>query len=411
MLEPGDDFVRFMTIHKSKGLQFGAVALPDLSRAFRGKDSVGPLLIERAAGRIEVRPSAKITSAGYEQLARTELENLRAERARQLYVACTRAERCLLLPLYWRKNADKTKDCLLAFLEQTGRLAPAADIPYGRAQGSISYVDTTRWQQELSAPGGLSQRPKKGADEACEELLEERQKWQDQRNVLIARATWAPPLVWPSALEGDILPSPLADEGPSVTDGKGLGALFHRVMRSVPLRPEESGEDFGQFVQGLADLEAAAAGMNETAAGEAARLACDAAANPAFLQLLQGAESVRREVPFCTPLRLLPVCEPSTDGYLEGSIDLLAVGKGKATIIDYKTDHIPQEGIEALERRYWPQLGLYALALRACGGYEGETEMVLYFVRARALRSRQLDSALIQTVRESLRKVLPEPPR
>jgi len=252
VVEPEDDFVRIMTIHKSKGLQFGAVVLPDLARGFRGKDSVEPLLIDRATRHLEVRPAGKITSEGYDELAQTESDNLRAERARQLYVACTRAERCLVLPLYWRKNGGKKEDCLLAFLEQTGRLAPAGEVPYGLEKDNVFYVDTRQWQEELSASEHQAAGTKKVTEKACEELLRDREKWQEQRKELIARATAAPPLVWPSAQEGDIVPSPRAEESPFAFEGKGFGSLFHHVMHAMPLRPEERGGDFERLVHDLA---------------------------------------------------------------------------------------------------------------------------------------------------------------
>jgi len=402
VVEPGDDFVRVMSIHKAKGLQFGTAALPDLARPLPRRDKVGPLLVDRQTGRIEVRPAAHVSSCGYEELAEHEHENIRAECARLLYVASTRAERFLLLPLYWRKSVRETPDSLLALLEKTGCFAPAENIPYGERRGPHYYVDTRRWQREVSLAEGLPEAASAAPEESCQDLLRQRQEWLKRRTELIERAAAVPPILRPSAVEGDFVPSALAEESAGGGRGKGFGALFHNVMRTIPLLPQEQGGDFEQLVQRTARLEASALGLEEAAADEAARLAGSAAGNPHFRKLLAGARTVSREVPFCVPMSVLPLCDENAGGYLEGSIDLLLIGERAATILDYKTDAVGPHGFKAVEDRYWPQLALYALALRGCGTARQQTELVLYFVRAGALRHRRLDDELIESVKKRI---------
>jgi ATP-dependent helicase/nuclease subunit A len=108
-----DDSLQFMTIHKSKGLEFDTVILPGLDRKTGGNDQ--PLLLweevtsETAAGTAGDTSlvTAPFIPRGYSQgadevtaydyLKMLEKERAAFEDARVVYVAATRAERCLHL--------------------------------------------------------------------------------------------------------------------------------------------------------------------------------------------------------------------------------------------------------------------------------------------------------------------------
>jgi ATP-dependent exoDNAse (exonuclease V) beta subunit (contains helicase and exonuclease domains) len=85
--------VALLTIHKSKGLEFPVVVLPDLQRRWR--QSAGKFVFERNSGLgFDVpdmlgrrRPTA-LKSLALERIERRE----QFERMRQLYVAMTRAQ-------------------------------------------------------------------------------------------------------------------------------------------------------------------------------------------------------------------------------------------------------------------------------------------------------------------------------
>ncbi len=107
-----DDKLQFMTIHKSKGLEFDTVILPGLDRKTGGNDQ--PLLLWEEVPRenamhdaaqtdlIAAPLPAKGASKGaaptpYDYLKHLERTRAANEDARVLYVAATRAERCLHL--------------------------------------------------------------------------------------------------------------------------------------------------------------------------------------------------------------------------------------------------------------------------------------------------------------------------
>ncbi|NLD51989.1 MAG: UvrD-helicase domain-containing protein, partial [Clostridiales bacterium] len=100
-LGAGEDVVRIMTMHKSKGLEFPVVFLPDLSHRFR-LDGQGELLLLDAEVGMALRkvdPDLRMTHhtlAGKAILLKKSRET-RSEEARLLYVAMTRARDHLIL--------------------------------------------------------------------------------------------------------------------------------------------------------------------------------------------------------------------------------------------------------------------------------------------------------------------------
>jgi len=209
---------------------------------------------------------------------------------------------------------------------------------------------------------------------------------------LVERASAAGRFVLPSGLEEQFRRAPLAEEAAGRAGGKDFGSLFHELMSVVPLEPEEATDE---LLRGLARLEAASLGADGEAVDEAARLAGETVRNEEFRALLALGE-VEREVAFCVPLEALGA---GAGGFAEGSMDLLVRAAGRCVVLDYKTDRFGAGGQGRVAGRYWPQLGLYGLAARACGLAPGEVELALFFVRAGAIVRRPLDEALAAGVR------------
>jgi ATP-dependent exoDNAse (exonuclease V) beta subunit len=124
-----DGRLQLMTIHKAKGLEFDTVILPGLHREPSGRDTPllawdsfplasGERLVAAPVNRRRGRKGAEPTV--YDFLQRMERERSRNEEARVLYVAATRAVRCLHLVGVAQCDEDGAL------------LAPRAASPLGR---------------------------------------------------------------------------------------------------------------------------------------------------------------------------------------------------------------------------------------------------------------------------------------
>jgi len=397
VVEPGDDFVLLMSIHKAKGLEFDAVCLPDLSRGLR--DDVGPLVVDRLGRRVELSAGTCIRSRGYEELAQLERENVLEEQKRLLYVGATRARRLLILPLYWQRS---DKGCTLKLLAETGCFAGPEDVPFGEAREGVFYWDTRVAEPDIE-PSARPAGPMAGRAPAAE-LPGRRRQWRQEHDEIVLRSSQRPPIILPSELaEG-----PAEWVGPAAAGGEGreFGSLFHSVMRRMPLKEVSVAEELEALAGGMAAMEAAAMGLDEGTAREAARLVIALIQDGEFGELVRGAEVVLQEVPIAVPLRALPFFGAGADGLLEARIDLLLMGGERTVVLDYKTDRLEAEAEGRAASRYWPQLALYALALDACGWLRAQSELVLCFVRGTGMRTRQLDEALLEETERRLKEAL-----
>jgi len=115
--DPQGDAVQMMTIHKSKGLEFDTVILPGLHRDTGSNDSSLLLwdLFPAADGRehllvapMRQKGTGSDEPTAYDYLRRVEAERAAHETERLLYVAATRAIRCL--HLVGVAKADERKD-------------------------------------------------------------------------------------------------------------------------------------------------------------------------------------------------------------------------------------------------------------------------------------------------------------
>jgi ATP-dependent exoDNAse (exonuclease V) beta subunit len=172
-----DDHLQFMTIHKSKGLEFDSVILPGLDRKIGGNDQ--PLLLweevprENAlhdAARTDLiaaplPPGGQSKSAApspYSYLKHLERTRAGNEDARVLYVAATRAERCLhLLGAARRNDKGELKAPKGSFLEllwphvhaEFAAAAEAGAVVTQEAQSGAALADFVPRLVRLAEPG------------------------------------------------------------------------------------------------------------------------------------------------------------------------------------------------------------------------------------------------------------------
>lgn len=93
--------VTVMTIHRSKGLQFPVVFVADTASRFNTSDTYQPVLLHQTYGAgLRLRPedgAGTYKTAAYAALASVNMQEMRSEKMRLLYVALTRAQDKLIL--------------------------------------------------------------------------------------------------------------------------------------------------------------------------------------------------------------------------------------------------------------------------------------------------------------------------
>ena len=117
-----DDYVEFMTIHKSKGLEFPIVFVCQTHKQFNTQDSKERFMIDKQLG-IAIKPRVYVSNEQFGQMtveydncyrnmiARHQLDESINEEMRILYVALTRASQKLILTGVL-KSIDEIKDIM-----------------------------------------------------------------------------------------------------------------------------------------------------------------------------------------------------------------------------------------------------------------------------------------------------------
>ena len=129
-----ENVVRIMTMHKSKGLQFPVVILPNLSRAFAGKRFELPLMMDAQTGLALRQVNAKDRyfkdGFGVTAIRTKKTREEQSEEARLLYVAMTRARERLIMV----GSVSKLDAALLRWSK------PAGDYAASAAKSMLDWV-------------------------------------------------------------------------------------------------------------------------------------------------------------------------------------------------------------------------------------------------------------------------------
>ncbi len=374
----GEDVTALLTFHQAKGLEFPVVILANLCSGleFGGVVKAETLVRRIPETALHLRCGAHHTQ-GFEE-AREEEEALEAaEKARQLYVACTRA-----------------RDYL--FVTRAGGGAPGS---YGGllAEGGEGEASVF---EEAGEEGAPASGRKKGRKKFTEALLEQRRAWSRAREDLLRRRDERIEVIHPSSAKAGTGPAPETPEAefeeparvePPAPGGGGtggetpdrrsarlFGTAFHRLMEEIDLgdaRSASSPASFARTCTGLARRIAREEGLGKTASGDLASCLEKTAASEIFRRALE-ADRVLRET---------PILFPGEGGRpVEGDVDL-AFREGEAwVVVDYKTD--ATDDAKASAETYRNQLDLYAQGIRAATGVETVERWVLFARTGEAVR-------------------------
>jgi ATP-dependent helicase/nuclease subunit A len=328
-LEPGDDFVRLMTVHGAKGLEFNAVVFVDWSRRAR-KAKAGPTYVDRRTGLVHVsvgseRDGTLLVTPGYEEAAAREQRFGEAEERRLDYVAATRARDLLVLPRMAEVGENSLAETLAA-AEAEGLLPEVARVEPAEERRRVAFPTP--------------------AEEAAPDLSPGYAAWEKSLEDLAGLPTGAVAFASVTGMVEVVEERPEeAEEAPaSRSRAKKLGSALHAAMEEVDLAT-------GAALDEVAAAACRAEGLDDEDAArdveEWARRCLETAPVRAA-----AATTHYREVPFAV----------ATEGaVVAGKVDLVYEAGEGLVIVDYKTDE--GGGTERSREKYSEQMALYAEAL------------------------------------------------
>ena len=390
----GHDGVRIMTVHNAKGLEFGVVAVPDLSRRLLGAGR-SPLLAlgreeqPRVGLRLVRLGSPKIDLFEYGALCEEAAEREAEEELRLFHVAATRARERLIVSGVVNPNPGK---------ETKGRpvierLVETLGVP--RDEDSTVPVAPPAPRPDLEAelaPSEIAVRVNLPSPERAAELRTLRRRAAAAREL----GEGPPPLV---ERQPPTVPSrPLSytaisaykecpyrfymervlglariDEG-APSDELTLSDPEERTARGAAvhaLLEWSQANGWAEPSLDLAERHAVANGLDAKAGAELLEPVRQWICSPLRDQICAEATRVRAEVPL-----LLGIGET----VLRGSIDLLIEREGAPPLVlDYKTDRLGATDPAERAAHYGVQRSIYALAVAEALGCE-EVEVAYVFL-------------------------------
>ena len=405
-LGEGENVVRIMTMHKSKGLEFPVVICMELGRDFLRKPAGTPIKCHAALGLAlpftDCRLHARYSTLACEALRMQTRREALADASRLLYVAMTRAQERLILIGHGGGRARALDDRLARWAAdaQGALLSEAATLldfvlptvlthpdgaPLRQAGTDCALTpDASRWQvvRHARTPEAAVQA------DAPRDVAGQLAAWartQDVDEALLRETArtlgWQPPAIDPAApaqktsvtallraQEGEDAPRELARQPQFITgehapDAAARGTAFHAAMRGLELARLRGLTGQALCDEVTAQLDAMVSAHHLSPTQRAQVRAADIAAffaQPLGARMLHSG-LVRREWPFN-----LRQEEAGRTRLVQGVIDCCYREPEGWILLDYKTDADPDT--EAVLARHAFQVNLYAQALARITG-------------------------------------------
>lgn len=387
--------VRIMTIHKSKGLEFPVVVVPDLQRRFISRAGMAVFLPGLGMGLKVPDAQGKMFESGrFRRIARQDTAMERAELKRVLYVAMTRAKRQIILSAV----ADN----------------PKSEKPMNKSTGWLDWIRSVfgltgpvgQWPDECNL-GGTCVRICRPADEGAPDIAVT-----DGRGAPVSKAR----VDLPAGVLRNIGVIPAGIGRPKVlspaylAEYKSCPRRYYyshicRVPEPVEVRERTESTDcaassitakqLGIAFHRFLELMEGKTGWQEPLAQAIQEKIPTPLWGDAGLELTQWAEKYlqgdlysetskvmqeRREWSF--QHLLLPEQDGLPRVWLSGQIDrLMFYSDGTLGIVDYKTDRVEAGALQKKAARYHLQIAGYALAAGAAFGRQVR-DARLYFARS-----------------------------
>lgn len=430
-LSEQEDVVRIMTIHKSKGLEFPVVIVGEMNKEFNLRDSRGDYITNKYYGLatkyIDLEKRIHYSTLFHQAVSEVEKRELLSEEIRVLYVALTRAKEKLVLvghvkelgktlekwqgvesysqivlPNQIRKQASSYLDWVglslirhpdIAVLRKEEQVAPS--IPDAIKEDPSKWTVTIATEADLQ----LEEEEEKVTEEALQKsiqdwtplgqdttshaLVEERltftypyaeaassrakQSVTEIKRRLEEADDYSGTRFIPTHSSISSLRPNFLQKTSSLTSAQ-IGTAMHTVMQHLPFERKWDQASLQAFVYRLVEEE-------KLTEQEAEHIDIEAIVE--FFDTKIGRQvqkaKVEKEVPFSYTKPAKELYKDWTGDenervLLQGVIDCIVYTDDGIVLLDYKTDHIPEEDIndeirERLKERYRIQISLYKEAL------------------------------------------------
>jgi ATP-dependent helicase/nuclease subunit A len=416
-----EDVVRIMSIHRSKGLEFPIVLLPDLGKSINLRDCQGSILLDRAAG-LGLQVVDDQRQVRYPSLVWTVVQNrLRqqalAEELRVLYVAMTRAKEHLILcgtcedgqaekwAGQWAGHVGPLPtETVLEARTMLHWIGPAA-----AASGSSAFEIQTHSIEEVggwltqqtsrpSVPANLAAlqplNPSPAVSKTAEQIIERVcQPYPFEKVARIAAAQSVTSLAKqgrrgsehsPQAtaeLELDrTLPKPAFLSADALPDATERGTATHAVLEHLDFSNAADEQAIQKQIEKMV-------ATRRITAQQAAWVDVGTISwlmNHSVGRMLnENGVKLHRELPvyFAEQTR-----DPMDQPMVRGRLDLLVERDAGLVIVDYKTDRVSGEALEQRAEFYRPQLRLYREAIERITKRK-VSKAIVVFLHARECRN------------------------
>jgi len=369
-VERGDNFVRLLSIHKAKGLEFPVVILADLAHKPVGREN---FIIDRKGQRIAVKVGRKedrLWTRNFEAMNEWEEMRGEAEEKRLLYVGMTRARDFLILPVYWVKEKNGEKEvpegsflyCLKPYLVEPGR------IPFGKWNEDMMFYDTNKLELEPgeTTPFRYPLNLEETVGRDSELLLSQREQWKEEQEKIKKQAglgrclrTAIEQIKTPEEIEKD-------DEWVISPVTKGEGAVFGKLAHRLFEKVDWSQPDLLEEMAVIEGKDLGASGPMIKRAGEMVRKAIG---SPILQRAVESA-NYEKEVPFAYK---------DNGTIFEGVMDVVFKEEDGLVVLDFKTDLVEKNELNLKIEHYQPQVKVYSDAIKTIFG-QPPKEVILFFL-------------------------------
>jgi ATP-dependent exoDNAse (exonuclease V) beta subunit len=337
--ETDDDAVRILTVHGAKGLEFPIVICSGATTAAQTR-SRGVQVLFPASGGYEVRMTANVQTQHFELHQPVDEQMGFHEKLRLLYVACTRARDHLVVSVHRKERSLPDEASKWTHAELLWNAARHARWARFDAQAPVVNVAVS----PVTIPEPMT--PEAWEAEHARAFERGARRGFVGATTLAARVDEAARVDPGLAKDGRDLELPPWNKG---RYGTAIGRAVHAVLQTIDL--------------------ATGAGLEETAAAQAAAEGV-LGHEKTIVSLVQSAldsDVVRRAAarPFW---RETYVAVPLDGITLEGYIDLAFRDDDGLVVVDYKTDAVRGDELEARLGHYRVQAAAYALAVAEATG-------------------------------------------